>query len=283
MDLSWISLENPVALWWIFLCSATVVNVVAWFWTRSFLNLKTPFKNVLTVNLKPENMVWYSAAYVFGCGYRSIFPKADVQRIALFDSWLSSVFLGRTVATIAELAFVIQWAIVIRFLSSETKSSMAYQISKVIVPIIIVAECFSWFAVITTNYLGNSIEESLWAVSYSLIFMALFDLRKKFIGAFKTAITLSLVGCILYVGFMVIVDVPMYIDRLIQDTKEMKVYFGLWEGLVDLNTRWIVTYDINHWRTEIPWMTLYFSFAVLISIALCYVPITKQKLQRHLK
>ena len=61
-----------------------------------------------------EMMVLLCAAYVFGCAFRSILPRADVQRIALFDTWLSSVFVGRSVATIAEVCFVIQWAIVLR-------------------------------------------------------------------------------------------------------------------------------------------------------------------------
>jgi len=36
--------------------------------------------------------------------------RADVQRITLVESWLSSVLVGRTVATKAELCFASQWA-----------------------------------------------------------------------------------------------------------------------------------------------------------------------------
>jgi hypothetical protein len=42
--------------------------------------------------------------------FRSFLPRADVQRITLVDVWLSGVLVGRTVATIAELCFVAQWA-----------------------------------------------------------------------------------------------------------------------------------------------------------------------------
>ena len=48
-----------------------------------------------------QSMLLLSAAYVFGCAFRSVLPRADVQRICLFDAWLSSVFVGRTVATVA--------------------------------------------------------------------------------------------------------------------------------------------------------------------------------------
>src|SRR5580693_7272457 len=51
------------------------------------------------------------AAYVFGCAFRSFLPRADVQRICLFDTWLSSVVVGRSVATVAEICFAAQWAI----------------------------------------------------------------------------------------------------------------------------------------------------------------------------
>ncbi len=44
-------------------------------------------------------MLLLCAAYVFGCAFRSVLPRADVQRICLFDTWLSSVVVGRSVAT----------------------------------------------------------------------------------------------------------------------------------------------------------------------------------------
>ena len=55
-----------------------------------------------------------SAGYVFGCAFRSALPVYDVPRIALFDVWLSSVIVGRSVATFAELCFVAQWALLLR-------------------------------------------------------------------------------------------------------------------------------------------------------------------------
>jgi hypothetical protein len=44
-----------------------------------------------------ELMLLLCAAYVFGCAFRSFLPRADVQRICLFDTWLSSVVVGRSV------------------------------------------------------------------------------------------------------------------------------------------------------------------------------------------
>lgn len=281
-SLDWITLTNPVALWWLFLITASVVNILFWTWTRIYLYKNVFIKNFRPFDFKPENLIWFSGLYVFGCAYRSIFIKADVQRICLFDTWFSSVFLGRSVATIAELAFVIQWSIVLRYLAKNTNDDFIEKLSRLIVPLILIAECFSWFAVITTNYLGNSIEESTWTLTYTLIVYMLIKLWSKFKGAFKYAISLSIFCNIVYIGFMIFVDVHMYINRFLEDLANKKNHLNFIEGIIDLNTRWIVTYDIHQWKTEIPWMSLYFSFAVLVSIALCYVPLTKERLKKHL-
>ncbi len=281
--MSWVNLTNPVALWWIFLAVASIVNIIAWSWTRYYLFNKQSFKNFRFYKLVPENLIWFSGFYVFGCAYRSIFTKADVQKICLFDTWLSSVFLGRSVATIAELAFVAQWAIVIRYLAKHTDDKTIKTISFLIVPLIFVAECFSWFAVITTNYLGNMIEESLWTVTYSLILIALIKLWPKFKGAFQYALGISIFCNFTYILFMIFVDVHMYFIRWQEDLVTKKDHYGLIDGLVALNTKWIVTYDINSWRNEIPWMSLYFSLAVLVSIGLCYVPLKAIDLKKYIK
>ncbi len=283
MDISWIDLTNPVALWWIFLCFASLVNIIAWGWTKYYLYKNYPLTQFSFFKLSPKNMIWFSSLYVFGCAYRSVFPKADVQRICLFDSWFSSVFLGRSVATFAEIAFVAQWAIILKYMGQYNDNKNVKIISQCILPLIIIAELFSWYAVITTNYFGNMIEESLWTVTYSLIAIALFLLHKHFKGALRHAIKIAIFCSIVYVSFMIFVDVAMYHERWVQDSLSQKVYFGFTHGIKDLNTRWIVTYDIKDWRHEIPWMSLYFSFAVLVSILLCYVPLNPENLKKHLK
>jgi hypothetical protein len=282
MDFSWINLTNPVALWWLFLFFASLINIVLWSWVRLYRYKHSSLTKFKFWEFKKENLIWFSALYVFGCAYRSFFVKADVQRICVFDTWFSSVFLGRSIATIAELAFVIQWAIVLSELGKLTNDKKVVSLSKLIVPLILIAECFSWYAVITTNYLGNSIEESTWAITYSIILFLLFKLKKNFKGAFHYAIVLSLFFNFLYILFMIFVDVPMYINRYLDGLRTYKSHLGLSQGIIDLNTRWVVTHNIQDWQTEIPWMTLYFSFAVLVSIGLCIVPLNRERLSKHL-
>ena len=226
-------------------------------------------------------MVLLCAAYVFGCAFRSILPRADVQRICLFDTWLSSVFVGRSVATIAEVCFVIQWAIVLRQLAQLVKSDTVKNVSIAIVPLILIAECCSWYAVITTNYLGNAIENSLWAVTFLLIAVALVRLLDEFHGVARLVIGTTVAGIACYLAFLVTIDVPMYVGRWHADLASGKELLGIFSGLYDLGTRWAVTHDVAHWQDEIAWMSLYFSVAVWSSLALCGFELVKHHLPRY--
>src|ERR1700743_3820576 len=67
-------------------------------------------------------VVCSGGVYVVWCAYRSVFPVFDVPRQCLVDSWLSSVLIGRFVATCAELCFVAQWALLLREAARETGS-----------------------------------------------------------------------------------------------------------------------------------------------------------------
>lgn len=268
--LQWITLSNPVALWWGFLVSISVVNILVYGWTLAYFRNKTVSRTKLLI-------LAAGGAYVLGCAFRSFLPRADVQRICLFDTWFSSVFVGRSVATIAELGFVLQWALVLYAVAKSTGTELTRRIAILVVPLIFIAECFSWYAVVTTNYFGNTVEESLWTVTYSLIALGLLALLPRLQGHLRLSAVIAIFGSLAYVAFMATVDVPMYFHRWQADLVSGKEFFGLWGGFRDLNTRWIVTHDIADWRQEIPWMSLYFSFAVWVSLLLCYVPLAPRE------
>ncbi len=279
MGLDWFTWSNPVAVWWAFLLGVSVANIALWLLLHRHFKKRMP--NFRSGMLRIEMMVLLCAAYVFGCAFRSILPRADVQRIALFDTWLSSVFVGRSVATIAEVCFVIQWAIVLRQLGRWVKSDTVSNISMTIVPLILIAECCSWYAVITTNYLGNAVENSLWAVTFTLIAVALVRLLYEFRGVARMAIGTKVAGVTCYLAFLVTVDVPMYVSRWQADLTSGKEFLGIFSGLYDLGTRWAVTHDLGQWQDEIAWMSLYFSVAVWSSLALCGFELVKHHLPRY--
>jgi len=268
MRVDWLDWSNPVAAWWCFLVVVSAVNIALWLQLRSRFN-------------KTEPLVLLSAVYVFGCAFRAILPRADVQRICLFDTWLSSILVGRSVATIAELCFAMQWVILLHELGKATHSDTAKNVSRTIVPLIALAECCSWYAVISTNFLGNVLENSLWTATFLLIAIALARLAVKFRGFAQSAVAAACAGVAVYVVFMAIVDVPTYFTRWQADLASGKELLGFLAGVHDVATRWVVTYDFAQWRDEIPWMSLYFSVAVWSSLALGGFALVRHLLPRY--
>jgi hypothetical protein len=214
-----------------------------------------------------ELMLLLCAAYVFGCAFRSFLPRADVQRICLFDHWLSSVVVGRSVATVAEICFAAQWTIILHQLGTMTGADTTLNAAWVIVPLILIAECFSWYAVLTTHYLGNAIENSIWAVAFFVVGIGLCRLLPEFDGPVRVVLATAITGIAFYLAFLMTVDVPMYLSRWRAEVggKRLRPL----EGLRDVSTRWVVTHDLSEWKDEMAWMSLYFSAAVWASLALC--------------
>ena len=265
MRLMWRAQSNPLAWWWGFLTLVSGANIAVWFALYYALHSEAP---VTLGRSDVEPMLLLCAAYVFGCAFRSILPRADVQRICLFDTWLSSVFVGRSVATVAEVCFAAQWMIILSRLGTMAGAETTLNIAWVIVPLIVIAEVCSWYAVLTTNYLGNAIENSIWAVAFLVVGIGLCRLLPEFNGPVRLALVIAIIGIVGYLAFLVTVDVPMYLSRWRAGHPNGKL-FGLLEGLRDVTTRWVVTHDITHWKGEIAWMSLYFSAAVWASLALC--------------
>ena len=184
--------SGPVAWWWSLLSLVSAVNIAVWFLLYRQLHDQPtgPLGNTSGIQL----MLLLCAAYVFGCAFRSFLPRADVQRICLFDTWLSSVVVGRSVATVAEVAFAAQWAVILHQLGTMTGADSTLAAAWVIVPLILIAECFSWHAVLTTNYLGNAIENSIWAVAFFIVGVGLCRLLPEFDGAVRAVLVISIVG-----------------------------------------------------------------------------------------
>ena len=263
-SLAW---SNPVARWWRLMTLVSGVNIAVWFVLYRYL--QEPRTGGLGSLTGIELMLLLCAGYVFGCAFRSFLPRADVQRICLFDTWLSSVMVGRTVATVAEVCFVAQWAIVLHHLGTIAGTHTTLTAAWVIVPLILIAEGFSWHAVLTRNYLCHAIENSIWAVAFFIIGVGLCGLLSEFDGLVRVILVVAIVGIAGYLAFLATIDVPMYLKRWRADVASGSKLLSPLEGLRDVNVRWVVTHDMAEWREEIPWMSLYFSAAVWSSLTLC--------------
>lgn len=263
-SLAW---SNPVAWWWGLLTLVSGVNIAVWF--ALYHQLQPPPAGGLGNTSGIGVMLLLCAAYVFGCAFRSFLPRADVQRICLFDTWLSSVVVGRSVATVAEIAFAAQWAIILYQLGAMTGADTTVNAAWAIVPLILIAECFSWYAVLTRHYLGNAIENSIWAVAFFIVGAGLCRLLPEFDGEVRVILVVTIIGVAGYLAFLMTVDVPMYLNRWRTEAGDGSRLMKPLEGLRDVSTRWVVTHDLAEWKEEIAWMSLYFSGAVWASLALC--------------
>ena len=263
-SLTW---SNPVARWWTLLTLVSGANMAIWL--LLYREFHTGFASRFTSSSSTELMLLLSAAYVFGCAFRSLLPRADVQRICLFDTWLSSVVVGRSVATLAEMCFAAQWTIILLRLGAMTGSDTTLNVAFAILPLILLAEGFSWYGVLTTNYLGNAIENSIWAVTFTAVGIGLVRLLPGFDGAVRVILAVACLGIAGYLVFLITVDVPMYVHRWREKMSNSNRLLRPLEGLRDASTRWVVTRDLAAWKDEIAWMSLYFSGAVWASLALC--------------
>jgi hypothetical protein len=80
---------------------------------------------------------------------------------------------------------------------------------------------------------------------------------------------------VVYVLFMFAVDVPMYWSHWLADEASGRPYLTLAQGALDVSGRWVVSNRWEDWKTEVMWMSLYFSVAVWLSIALVHAPLPR--------
>ena len=265
-------MNNDVELWWCFLCAVGAVNLAAWWLSAAALERRKASLPADVFGARRLQLV-LSGVYVAGCAFRSFFPVYDVPRIGLLDSWLSSVLLGRSVATVAELCFVAQWALLLGECARASRSVLAGVVSRALVPLIATAEVCSWYSVLTTSNLGHTAEESLWGLAAALLVVAAAGLWMRAAAGRRRPVLLAACAAgSIYVGYMFLVDVPMYWTRWLADEAAGRHYLGLGQGLVDVAVRRVVSHRWEDWRHEVVWMSLYFSVAVWISLALIHVP-----------
>ena len=262
---------SNVDIWWLGISIIAAINIILWFFSVRYF-LRTHTKQEISFNNLRYWQIWLSGVYVFVCAYRSFLPRVDVQRYVLYDSWFSNILLGRSFATIAELCFAIQWAIILYQFTKRSDDPISRRMPYYIVGLIVIAENCSWYAVISTNYLGHVFEESIWGICTILIIYSLKHLWPFFIKEYPKILTASLICGLLYFAYLAMIDVPMYYSRWLADEANQVQYLSFIEGIRDLSSRWIVDHSWQHWRIETVWMGLYFSVGVWFSIALINAP-----------
>lgn len=273
-------LQSQLYFWWLFLCLVSALNIAAWALTAAVCG---PAQRRLPAPMHAWRswQLVLSAGYVFGCAFRSAFPVYDVPRICLFDTWLSSVLIGRSIATIAELCFAAQWALLMGFIARATGSHSAGWCARLLLPMIAVAEVCSWTSVLTTSNLGHVAEETFWGIAATMIVISLGPLWQRGHPALRPLILACAIAGTLYAGYMFLVDVPMYWARWVADEALSRPYFDVLTGARDAAVRWHVAPHWETWKSEVLWMSVYFSVGVWLSIALIYTPLLKVQNSRR--
>jgi len=266
-------MSEGVLFWWSSLCAVGALNILAWSISAAALSRRRPVMAPATYAVR-RLQLQLSAIYVFGCAFRSVVPVFDVPRICLFNSWVSSVIVGRSVATCAELCFVAQWAVMLRETSRTTGSVVGKFASLAVVPLIAVAEVCSWYSVLSTSNLGHVAEESIWGLSAALLVTSMVTIWPRCTASFRPVLLAWCVAGAAYVAFMFLVDVPTYWSRWIADGASAGHYLSIAQGARDVAVRRIVSYRWEDWKTEMLWMSLYYSVAVWLSIALIHAPVS---------
>lgn len=255
-------MPDPWSIWWSALCCAALLNTAAWIYSaRRLAGASLPDDIAKTRRL----LLWLSAIYVLGCGFRSVLPMIDVPRFCLHATPVSLIFVGRSVATIAELAFVAQWALLMR-------EAGAVRAGRMVLPLIAGAEVLSWVAVLTRNDLFHALENSTWtlAAAFAVSFLAS---RWRHEGSTGRQVILAAAGAAaVYIVFMVAYVVPMYLGRW--HTGQETLSFA--QGFAEIVRPCVVQRDWALWWQDAAWLTPYFTICVWFSIALAHVPSLKE-------
>ncbi len=265
--------------WWGLLGTIAVLNISLWAYSAKVLARKRPLMSHEAYSSRRLQLL-LSAGYVFGCAFRSFLPVFDVPRVTLVDSWISSAMVGRSVATIAELCFAIQWALLTRETARATGHLYAHVVARLVVPMLAVAEACSWYSVLTTSNLGHVFEESLWGTCAALVVASMVLIRPRCTPIPRSVIFTWCAFGVAYVAYMFLVDVPMYWQRWLADQAAGREYFTIVQGVLDASHRRVVTFSVERWHTEMLWMSLYFSVAVWISISLIHAPVAVTRAAR---
>ena len=98
-------------------------------------------------------------------------PRRSRTRVPL-DTWLSTILLGRTAATIAELCFALQCALFLQRLSDLAGLPVLNAAAHAFVPLAIAADCVLVRGPVAEPH-RHAIEESLWALLFLMLAAAL--------------------------------------------------------------------------------------------------------------
>jgi len=257
--------ENKGLLWNIIIGVISIINIIVIFYY--FVT------NRFNMNIRQLNLTFLIIIYVLVCAVRSIWPRVDGKYLCCYDNLISTPLVGRILATMAEISFglfiVMVSNDVIRSLNLENEDWLIL-INSGLVFVITIAQIFCWVGIVTSDPNYNAIEESLWTVfgiskfiMYTYIFAKISKTNNINANKIKKIIPIILISTLAYITFMVVRDVPMYIENA---KNHVGGYNSLPVGLKKLSKCIEVTHSYKKWKDDIPWLTGYFTLTVWTSM-----------------
>ena len=240
-------------------------------------------------------MRYLSLPFIFVCSYRSVFPSIYLYRLVWFDTIFNSILLARSLAFIAEMAWVIQIALAVSRISSDIQAQQVHPNNKIVCKIcqfivhlliifIFAAEICSFYATITTNGFWFLLEEGLWVLSFTLLtpvalFLAnqILQIEKityapTLLRSAKTFTLMLSIILVVYISWGWSQNVPMNYHRWREEVKDNVTYYSFWDGVENAWSERNVSRDYEDWKSYLIWMTTYCKLnTIIIIIIIIYI------------
>ena len=255
------SADRRALRWWRGLCVLAIVNVCAWLvaWRLGGSSIYA------TAHL------YLSGVYVLVCAYRSVFPRVDLERLVVVDSGLSSIFIGRSAATVAEICFGLQLGLLVHQLGGQAGLPWVQNGAWVIPAFTAAAQLFCWHSVLTLNHITQALEEFLWALGLAWMAALLAVVALDTSGTVSAIAGIGMAMSIIFVAYVICVDIPMYVRRFRAGKAIGQKYLSVTQGVRDALERRVLNHDWQHWKSDAAWLTPYFSVGVWVSLSLVFV------------
>jgi len=205
-----------------------------WIWWSIMLINSTI--NIYLWNKKRNKLAFL---YIYINAYRSTFPIIHINNTCLFT--YSSPFIERTLSTIAEIAFTNQ----ILDLLELSNKYRAY-----VLRYIYIAEIYCWFGIISGNQYWHVCEECIWCYC-AIVLLLWVKYETELILRYNKEIIKKIL--ISYIIYMCVYDIPLYIRN--SNTEKTQIVFCEH-----------ISSDFAIWKSNIIWMTGYFSIGSWISL-----------------
>jgi len=255
--------DAGVLSWWRALRALAVLNISLWLAVLYFGPVS---------GARGELQLALSGVYVLVCAYRSVLPRVDLERLVVVDTRLSSIFLGRTAATVAEICFALQLGLLVHQLGVHAGLPWVQTAAWTVPVFMVVAQGFCWHSVLTLNHITQACESLLWAAGFSWMAALLAVIALDSSGWVSALAIFGILGSTVFVAYVLSVDVPMYWRRYHHGRAQGLTYMRLHQGARDAWHRRVPSGNWTAWKADALWLTPYFSFGVWISIAIVCVP-----------